>query len=121
MKWPKKYPKEAPRIEPKLHIKANLKIFFGFPIQRALKKTGKVKVAFVNPEHSLTRSQDLEKMYHDAGQFYWFHCEKCLDNKELIGKNAGSIIISEIEGQDIDNLTDWKLAEIKYETLQKLN
>ena len=96
-------------------------INFGFPIQRALKKTGKVKVSFVNPEHSLTRSQDLEKMYHDAGQFYWFDCEKCLYNKELIGNNSGSIIISEIEGQDIDNLVDWKLAEIKYETLQKLS
>ena len=23
------------------------------------------------PEHELTRTQDLEKTYHDAGQFYW--------------------------------------------------
>ena len=59
-------------------------------------------------------------MYHDAGQFYWFDCKKCLLSKELIGNNSGSITISEIEGQDIDTLTDWKLAEIKYEILQKL-
>lgn len=92
---------------------------FGFPIQRAIKRIDEVKVAFVNPVHSLTRSQDLEKMYHDAGQFYWIDCEKCLAQKKLIGNNTGSIIISEMEGQDIDNAIDWKIAELKYEILQK--
>ncbi|WP_397300236.1 pseudaminic acid cytidylyltransferase [Nonlabens ulvanivorans] len=90
---------------------------FGFPIQRALKKTSSQKIEFFNEEFQNTRSQDLEAAYHDAGQFYWFHVENCLNAKSLITNNCGSIDIKETEGQDIDNETDWKLAELKYELL----
>ena len=90
---------------------------FGFPIQRALKQKG-YKVSFFYPEFSLSRSQDLEKSFHDAGQFYWLNTAKCLDKKEVLTNNSGSILLSELEGQDIDNEVDWKLAELKYELLQ---
>jgi pseudaminic acid cytidylyltransferase len=92
---------------------------FGFPIQRALKQEGN-KVSFFNPEFSLTRSQDLEKSYHDAGQFYWMNTEVCVEKKQIQTDNSGSIILSELEGQDIDNEVDWKLAELKYELLQSI-
>lgn len=91
---------------------------YGFPIQRALKMNSDNKSSFFYPEFSLTRSQDLEASYHDAGQFYWMVTEKCLKQKKILTDHSGSIIISEIEGQDIDNEIDWKLAEIKYELLQ---
>ncbi|RUT70416.1 pseudaminic acid cytidylyltransferase [Flavobacterium cupreum] len=90
---------------------------FGFPIQRALKLEGE-KINFFYPEFSLSRSQDLEKSYHDAGQFYWMNINRCLKKKKIVTNNSGCIIISEIEGQDIDNHIDWKLAELKYELLQ---
>lgn len=93
---------------------------FGFPIQRALKKGIDNKIDFFYPEFSLTRSQDLEQSYHDAGQFYWMKTETCLRKKRIITENSGSIIVSELEGQDIDNETDWKLAELKYELLQSI-
>ena len=92
---------------------------FGFPIQRALKQKGN-KVSFFYPEFSLSRSQDLEKSFHDAGQFYWLNTAICLDKKEILTNNSGSIILSELEGQDIDNEVDWKLAELKYEILQSI-
>lgn len=92
---------------------------FGFPIQRALKFEGE-KINFFYPEFSLSRSQDLEKSYHDAGQFYWMRVDKCLTQKAILTNNTGSIIISEMEGQDIDNEIDWKLAELKYELLQNI-
>jgi N-acylneuraminate cytidylyltransferase len=57
----------------------------------------------------------LEKAYHDAGQFYWGISEKFLKEKNLFGKNSGAIILKETEVQDIDNLEDWKMAEIKYQ------
>jgi len=91
---------------------------FGFPIQRALKLSSEKKVDFFHPEYSLIRSQDLEKAYHDAGQFYWLQIKFCMEKGEIITDNSGSIIISEIEAQDIDNEVDWKLAELKYECLQ---
>lgn len=93
---------------------------FGFPIQRALKRSDDNKTVFFYPEFSLSRSQDLERSYHDAGQFYWINKEKCLEQKKILTDNTGSIIISELEGQDIDNEIDWKLAELKYELLQSI-
>lgn len=92
---------------------------FGFPIQRALKIGDTTKIDFFYPEYSLTRSQDLEPSYHDAGQFYWMHTEKCLQQKKIITDNTGSLIISEMEGQDIDTEIDWALAELKFTLLQQ--
>ena len=90
---------------------------YGSPIQRALKQNEN-KVSYSNPEFSLSRSQDLEKRYHDAGQFYWLNTEICLKKEQILTNNSGSFVISELEGQDIDNEIDWKLAELKYELLQ---
>ena len=93
---------------------------FGFPIQRALKIEDDTKTKFFYPEFSLTRSQDLEPGYHDAGQFYWMNALKCIEKSAILTDNTGSLVISEMEAQDIDTEMDWKLAELKYELLQSL-
>jgi pseudaminic acid cytidylyltransferase len=90
---------------------------FSFPIQRALKEQNN-RICYFNPEYSLTRSQDLEKSYHDAGQFYWMKTKTILEIKQILTDNSGCVVISELEGQDIDNEMDWKLAELKYELIQ---
>ena len=90
---------------------------FGCPIQRSLTIKDN-KTNFFYPEFSLARTQDLEKSYYDAGQFYWMVPKKCIEKAQLITDNSGSIILSELEGHDIDNEIDWKLAEIKYALLQ---
>jgi pseudaminic acid cytidylyltransferase len=87
---------------------------FGFPIQRALKIDTNNRVFYFQPEHARSRSQDLEKSYHDAGQYYWFNVKNCMNYKAIITINTGSIVISELEGQDIDNETDWSIAELKF-------
>jgi len=87
---------------------------FSFPIQRSLKIV-KNKIQMFNSDFSLTRSQDLESAYHDAGQFYWANTKNLLISKNFNTNNTGYVIISEMEGQDIDTLTDWKLAELKYQ------
>lgn len=89
---------------------------FSFPIQRALQIENN-KVAMVWNEHLNTRSQDLESRYHDSGQFYWLNEEAFCREKKLFTKNSGAIIISQLEAQDIDTETDWKLAEIKYKLI----
>lgn len=81
---------------------------FSYPIQRALRFT-KGNVGMFNPEHALTRSQDLEEAYHDAGMFYW-----CSFKLGLEGSNKGAIVISETQAQDIDTMEDWAIAEMKY-------
>ena len=65
-------------------------------------------------ENLNSRSQDLEKSFHDAGQFYFFNAEKLMRFKKIITSNSGGVVISELSAQDIDSETDWKLAELKY-------
>jgi len=90
---------------------------FSFPIQRAIKLDTSNKMQMFQPEHMGTRSQDLTPAYHDSGQFYWFQPAKVLPQKKLWTNNTGCILIDEMEGQDIDNLEDWNLAELKYQII----
>jgi len=92
---------------------------FNYPIQRSLKLTPDGKTSYQYSEFHQTRSQDLEEYYHDSGQFYWLK-PTVLTEPSIITLNTGSIILSELEGQDIDNEVDWKLAELKYELLQSI-
>jgi N-acylneuraminate cytidylyltransferase len=89
---------------------------FSYPVQRALKMENS-KFSMIAPENLNKRSQDLMKTYHDAGQFYWLNVEKFLQKRIIMSDNAGAIVLDELQVQDIDNETDWKLAELKYKLL----
>ena len=91
-------------------------IEYSFPIQKAL-KIEKNNVAYSNPEFALKRSQDLEKRYHDAGQFYWMDAQTIMNKKTVLTENTGFYIISDLEAHDIDTVLDWKLAELKYKLM----
>lgn len=86
-------------------------IRFGFPIQRAFHLLDTNEVTPVNTEEFKKRSQDLEPTFHDSGQFYWVKKDTDLSANKL------GFEISELEAQDIDNETDWQMAELKYRLL----
>lgn len=88
-------------------------VAFGSPIQRALRRDAAGRTEMRQPEHYASRSQDLEPAYHDAGQFYWMTREVCLSKQPMFAGRAGSFVIDEMEAQDIDTLSDWRLAELK--------
>jgi N-acylneuraminate cytidylyltransferase len=93
-------------------------IQYSFPIQRALRLSGKNNnIEMFYPEYLKSRSQDLEKSYHDCGQYYFFKPEIVLKKNKLYTNNTGAIIIDEFHSQDIDNEIDWKLAEVKFKLL----
>jgi pseudaminic acid cytidylyltransferase len=96
-------------------------IQFSYPIQRSIRIIDGEKALIQWPENYLKRSQDLEPIYHDVGQFYWFNSDALLRKKTLNIDNSGVIIIKELMAQDIDNEEDWKLAELKYSLLNKCN
>lgn len=73
------------------------------------------------PDNVNKRSQDFEKWYHDAGQFYTVNVKSFLEQKVLAMKKSSPYIVSELEVQDIDNEVDWKLAELKYILLNSNN
>jgi len=91
---------------------------FSYPIQRSLKISGKEAKMFW-PKYYNYRSQDLEPAYHDCGQFYFLTTEAILKQKKLFPKSVVSIEVPESEAQDIDNESDWQIAEIKYKLLNK--
>lgn len=87
---------------------------FSYPPQRG----------YVIQEHRLNmrdknnfskRSQELEKIYHDCGQFYFFEVNEFKRYQGQIMDEIVPIIVNELEVQDIDNETDWKMAELKYQ------
>lgn len=92
---------------------------YSTPVQRALMIKDE-KIQMIEPQNALVRTQDLKPSFFDAGMFYWCAVEKLLENKKIISYNSSYIEIDEIESQDIDNENDWKIAELKYELLQKI-
>lgn len=91
---------------------------FSFPPLRGMVME-EDRISYKWEEYSMARSQDLQKIYHDVGQFYVFGVEKFKETKKLVTKNTGAIVIDELEMQDIDNEVDWKLAELKYQLLME--
>lgn len=92
-------------------------VSFSYPIWRGLKRAGNEEFKMVWPENLNKRSQDLEEIYHDAGQWYWMSVEAFKKERKLFGDRTSCIVLEATEVQDIDNLTDWKLAELKYELI----
>lgn len=89
---------------------------YSFPPQRGMAIRGG-RLVYCQPENALVRSQDLEPMYHDCGQFYVYDVEKYRACRGDLPDGYFPIEVSELEVQDIDNMLDWKLAEIKYEMM----
>ncbi|MEO5572112.1 MAG: pseudaminic acid cytidylyltransferase [Bacteroidia bacterium] len=92
-------------------------IEYSYPIWRGLKRNENGKVQMLWPEYLNSRSQDLEKVYHDAGQWYWFNMNGFVIQKKLFSDNSSFIELPETEVQDIDTEKDWLIAEMKYKLL----
>lgn len=90
---------------------------FSYPVQRGLCLDADGHIGYKWPEYAASRSQDLEKLYHDCGQFYAcrtaaFFAEGTTDTKNMV-----PLILPELEVQDIDTLEDWAIAEVKYQKM----
>ena len=94
---------------------------YSYPIQRAFIINNENTIKMINPENYLVRSQELEDTFHDAGQFYWFKTKSFMKENKLWTNNTSIIELNENEVQDIDNESDWEVAEIKFKIQKKLN
>lgn len=93
-------------------------VAFSYPPQRAmLVKEG--RLVFEYPQYLDSRSQDLEPHYHDVGQFYLFRTGAFQRNRKLMVGDILPYVVSELEVQDIDNQTDWEIAEMKYRFMKE--
>lgn len=59
-----------------------------------------------------------KRIRHDCGQFYVFWVSEFLKTGNIMKGRILPVVVSELEMQDIDNETDWRLAEIKYQLLR---
>ncbi|MDR2546847.1 MAG: pseudaminic acid cytidylyltransferase [Lachnospiraceae bacterium] len=66
------------------------------------------------PVYQDARSQDLETIYRDSGQFYACRTDAFFAAGTLMVEKLHPLILSEMETQDIDTDEDWWLAELKW-------
>jgi len=83
------------------------------PVQRSMRRFLGGEMQFLSPEYELTRTQDLEKSYHDAGQFYWGKTRAWLEHKRMHTGGLG-MVIPNWRIVDIDSMDDWVRAENLY-------
>jgi len=90
---------------------------YPFPIQRALRAKSLDQIEMINPEQFITRSQDLEEYFHDAGQFYWAKASSWSAGKSIFEGKVAGVPLPRSRVQDIDTHEDWELAEAMFRTL----
>lgn len=90
---------------------------YAAPIQRALRRRPDGTVEPFQPEYIMTRSQDLEEAYHDAGQFYWGTAGAFLEDVPLFSPASIGVVVPRYLVKDIDTIEDWRQAELMHAAL----
>jgi pseudaminic acid cytidylyltransferase len=63
-----------------------------------------------------TRTQDLKKIFQDAGQFYWGTTKSWLNEKSILGNNCRAVKLDKYEVIDVDEIEDMKFVEMILKT-----
>ncbi len=92
---------------------------YAFPIQRAIRINSNGRVEALWPENIATRSQDLEDVYHDAGQFYWGTTQAWGQGQAIFSGDSVPIRLPRYLVQDIDTTEDWTRAELMFNALRE--
>lgn len=88
---------------------------FPSAIQRAFKREEGGKMQPFYPQYETIRTQDLEKAYYDAGQFYWGKKNAWLNNPHI--HSGIGYTIPNWRVVDIDTPDDWQRAEIIFNSI----
>lgn len=89
---------------------------YAHPIQRAMRQLPSGKMELFDPACEMVRTQDLEKTYHDAGQFYWGKSSAWLEQRKMHTDGLG-MPIPNWRVVDIDSADDWYRAELVYQAI----
>lgn len=93
-------------------------VCYSYPPQRGFVLEGE-ELRYRWPEYRNRRSQDIEPIYHDAGQFYFMRTHVLFNCTEDSYKRA-AFILDDMQVQDIDTMADWELAELKFRMSRRL-
>lgn len=81
------------------------------PPQRFFSLGTSKQVEMLFPEFEITRTQDLEHYYSDAGQFYWGRKSAWDSGLPIFSSRSTILEIPSESAIDIDTLEDWHYAE----------
>ena len=87
---------------------------FSFPVQRAIRLSNDGAVNMFYSQFALTRSQDLERAYHDAGAFYFGRREAWLEKKPIFAPHSRAFLLPRNLVCDIDTPEDFEFAQKLY-------
>lgn len=90
---------------------------YSYPPQRSYRIQGET-LEFTDPASYSVRTQDLEPWYHDCGLFSFAKVEAFYHTVPSERKKI-PLILDESVVQDIDNEEDWKMAELKYQLMNR--
>jgi pseudaminic acid cytidylyltransferase len=90
---------------------------YRYPVQRALRLSADCECRMLWPENFARRSQDLEPVYHDAGQFYFGLRDAWIDERPIFGPKSRAVVVPHTLVQDIDTNDDWERAEAIFRSL----
>ena len=91
---------------------------FPAPVQRGFTRTPEGGVQMLFPDQFNRRSQDLEPIYHDAGQFYWASPDIWTGGAPVFGPGSAMVVLPPERVCDIDEPGDWARAEALFRALQ---
>ena len=92
---------------------------FEYPPERSFKIIGKNWINFSNKKYKNMRSQDIPKVYHDTGSYYFHKTSKLLKKSKKLSPKTTYTYIDRINSIDINDLSDLKIAKIKFKFLIK--
>ena len=81
------------------------------PVQRALLRDADGASRPMQPQHALTRTQDLSPAFFDAGQFYWATAQTWCEG-QAIHAHAHTLELPAWRVVDIDTPDDWQRADL---------
>lgn len=78
---------------------------------RSFYKHSNESLEMILPKNYYKRSQDLNDLYCDCGQFYWGNIDSWIKKEKIFDKKSSIIEIPKILNHDINTLSEWKSAE----------
>jgi len=94
---------------------------FGYPVYRGFTLASDNQVSMLYPEENNTRTQDLPRTYHDAGQFYFGRTQAWIEGRPILSGYSLGMPIPRLLALDIDDETDWKVAELIFQAVSELD
>lgn len=92
---------------------------YRYPVYRALSLSDDGTVSMLFPQHAGSRSQDLPRVLHDAGQFYIGYKKAWLGGVSMFSEASIPIELPPYRVMDIDSPEDWTLAELYFDVVEK--